>query len=76
MNRNSNIIVGAVLIALGHCFLCPILIHQFSWEYLCTGIAFRIYMHFAFFTGVDRNPEYWCPGNTYNYGLCLCKYTV
>lgn len=65
MNRNSNIIVGAVLITLGILFLMSNLGYiSFSWNYLwpLALLVPGLYMHFAFFTGIDRNPGILVPG--------------
>ena len=63
MNRNSNIVIGVVLIALGVLFLMSNLGYlNFSWNYLAVGTAGSgIYMHFAF-TGIDKNPGILVPG--------------
>lgn len=65
MNRNSNIVIGAVLIAMGVLFLMSNLGYlNFSWNYVWPLLLLvpGIYMHFAFFTGIDRNPGILVPG--------------
>ncbi len=59
MNRNSNIVIGAVLIAMGALFLMSNLGYlHFTWNYVwpLALLVPGIYMHFAFFTGIDKNP--------------------
>lgn len=65
MNRNSNIVIGAVFIALGTLFLMSNLGYiNFSWSYLwpLALLIPGLYMHFAFFTGIDKNPGILVPG--------------
>lgn len=65
MNRNSNIIIGAVLITLGTLFLLTNLGYvNFSWNYIwpLALLVPGVYMHFAFFTGIDKNPGILVPG--------------
>lgn len=65
MNRNSNIVIGAVLIAMGTLFLMSNLGYlNFSWSYVwpLALLVPGLYMHFAFFTGIDRNPGILVPG--------------
>lgn len=65
MNRNSNIIIGVVLIAMGTLFLMSNLGYlNFTWSYIwpLALLVPGIYMHFAFFTGLDRNPGILVPG--------------
>ncbi|HYE84440.1 MAG TPA: DUF5668 domain-containing protein [Clostridia bacterium] len=65
MNRNSNIVIGAVLITMGTLFLLSNLGYlSFSWNYVwpLALLVPGIYMHFAFFTGIDRNPGILVPG--------------
>ncbi|MFZ5353175.1 MAG: LiaI-LiaF-like domain-containing protein [Bacillota bacterium] len=59
MNKNSNIVIGAILIALGALFLLTNLGYvSFSWDYIwpLAMLVPGLYMHFAFFTGIDKNP--------------------
>lgn len=65
MNRNSNIVIGAVLIAMGMLFLMSNLGYMnFNWSYVwpLALLVPGIYMHFAFFTGIDKNPGILVPG--------------
>ncbi|KUO76862.1 MAG: hypothetical protein APF77_21510 [Clostridia bacterium BRH_c25] len=65
MNKNSNIVIGVVLIALGALFLMSNLGYlSFSWSYVwpLALLVPGIYMHFAFFTGIDKNPGILVPG--------------
>jgi len=65
MNRNSNIVIGAVLIAMGILFLMANLGYlNFSWNYIwpLALLIPGVYMHFAFFTGIERNPGILVPG--------------
>lgn len=65
MNRNSNIVVGAVFIAIGALFLLSNLGYvSFSWNYVwpLALLIPGLYMHFAFFTGIDKNPGILVPG--------------
>ena len=65
MNRNSNVVIGALLIALGTLFLLSNLGYiSFSWNYIwpLALLVPGIYMHFAFFTGIDKNPGILVPG--------------
>lgn len=65
MNRNSNIVIGAVLITLGTLFLLSNLGYvNFSWNYIwpLALLVPGVYMHFAFFTGIDKNPGILVPG--------------
>lgn len=65
MNRNSNVVIGTVLIAMGALFLLSNLGYlSFSWNYVwpLALLVPGIYMHFAFFTGIDRNPGILVPG--------------
>lgn len=59
MNKNSNIVLGAVLIVLGCLFLLSNLGYMsFSWDYIWPMALLipGLYLHFSFFTGLDRNP--------------------
>jgi hypothetical protein len=65
MNRNSNIVIGAVLIAMGALFLMSNLGYlNFTWNYVwpLALLVPGLYMHFAFFTGIDKNPGILVPG--------------
>lgn len=65
MNRNSNIVMGAVFIAIGIIFLLSNFGYvTFSWNYIwpLALLIPGIYMHFAFFTGLDKNPGILVPG--------------
>ncbi len=65
MNRNSNIVIGVIFIALGALFLLSNLGYlYFSWNYVwpLALLIPGIYMHFAFFTGIDKNPGILVPG--------------
>lgn len=65
MNRNSDIVIGAVLITMGILFLMSNLGYlNFTWSYVwpLALLVPGIYMHFAFFTGIDRNPGILVPG--------------
>lgn len=65
MNRNSNIVIGVVLIIMGVLFLMSNLGYlNFSWSYVwpLALLVPGLYMHFAFFTGIDRNPGILVPG--------------
>jgi hypothetical protein len=65
MNKNSNMIIGVILIAMGVLFLASNLGYlSFSWNYVwpLALLIPGIYMHFAFFTGIDRNPGILVPG--------------
>jgi hypothetical protein len=65
MNRNSNIVIGAVLIAMGSLFLMSNLGYlNFTWNYVwpLAMLIPGLYMHFAFFTGIDKNPGILVPG--------------
>jgi hypothetical protein len=71
--KNSNMIMGAVLIALGSILLLSNLGYiSFSWDYiwpLCMLLP-GIYLHFAYFTKLDRNPGNLVPaGILTTYGL-------
>ncbi len=59
MNRNSGFVIGAVLIAIGVLFMLSNFGYvNFSFNYLWPMALLipGIYMHFAFFTGIDKNP--------------------
>lgn len=65
MNRNSNIVIGVILIAMGTLFLASNLGYlNFTWNYIwpLALLVPGIYMHFAFFTGIDKNPGILVPG--------------
>lgn len=65
MNRNSNIVIGVILIAMGTLFLVSNLGYlNFTWNYIwpLALLVPGIYMHFAFFTGIDKNPGILVPG--------------
>ena len=71
--KNSNMIMGAVLIALGCILLLSNLGYiSFSWDYVWPMALLlpRIYLHFAFFTKIDKNPGNLVPaGILTTYGL-------
>ncbi len=71
--RNSNMVKGAVFIAVG----CILLLSNFgyinfSWDYIwpLALLLPGIYLHFAFFTKIDKNPGNLVPaGILTTYGL-------
>lgn len=71
--RNSNMVKGAVFIAIG----CILLLSNFgyinfSWDYVwpLALLLPGIYLHFAFFTKIDKNPGNLVPaGILTTYGL-------
>lgn len=71
--KNSNIIMGAVLIALGCILLLSNLGYiNFSWDYIWPMALLLpgVYLHFAYFTKIDRNPGNLVPaGILTTYGL-------
>lgn len=71
--KNSNMVMGAVLIALGCILLLSNLGYiNFSWDYIWPMALLLpgIYLHFAFFTKVDKNPGNLVPaGILTTYGL-------
>jgi uncharacterized membrane protein YjjP (DUF1212 family) len=71
--RNSNMIMGAVLVALGSILLLSNLGYiNFSWDYIwpLALLLPGIYLHFAFFTKIDKNPGNLVPaGILTTYGL-------
>jgi hypothetical protein len=71
--RNSNIVMGAVFVALGCILLLSNLGYiNFSWDYIWPMALLLpgIYLHFAFFTKIDRNPGNLVPaGILTTYGL-------
>lgn len=73
MNRNSNYIIGGVLIVIGALLLISNLGYMsFDWSYIwpLALLVPGIYMHFSFFTGIDRNPGILVPGGILTtYGL-------
>lgn len=73
MNKHSNIILGSILILLGAAFLMTNLgLMRFSWSYVWPLFLLipGIYMHFAFFTGLDKNPGILVPaGILTTYGI-------
>ena len=76
--RNSNMVMGAVLVALGTILLLSNLGYiNFSWDYIwpLALLLPGIYLHFAFFTKIDKNPGNLVPaGILTTYGLMA--YTV
>jgi hypothetical protein len=57
--KNSNIVMGAVLVALGCILLLSNLGYiNFSWDYIWPMALLLpgIYLHFAYFTKIDKNP--------------------
>jgi len=76
--RNSNMIMGAVLVALGCILLLSNLGYiNFSWDYIWPMALLLpgVYLHFAFFTKIDKNPGNLVPaGILTTYGLMA--YTV
>lgn len=71
--KNSNLVMGAVLVALGCILLLSNLGYiSFSWDYIWPMALLLpgIYMHFAFFTKIDKNPGSLVPaGILTTYGL-------
>lgn len=71
--RNSNMVMGAVFVALGCILLLSNLGYiNFSWDYIWPMALLLpgIYLHFAFFTKIDRNPGNLVPaGILTTYGL-------
>lgn len=71
--RNSNMIMGAVLVALGCILLLSNLGYiNFSWDYIWPMALLLpgAYLHFAFFTKIDKNPGNLVPaGILTTYGL-------
>ncbi|HYE11007.1 MAG TPA: DUF5668 domain-containing protein [Patescibacteria group bacterium] len=71
--RNSNMVMGAVLVALGSILLLSNLGYiNFSWDYIWPMALLLpgIYLHFAFFTKIDKNPGNLVPaGILTTYGL-------
>lgn len=71
--RNSNMIMGAVLIAIGSILLLSNLGYiNFSWDYIwpLALLLPGVYLHFAFFTKLDKNPGNLVPaGILTTYGL-------
>lgn len=71
--RNSSIVKGAVLIAIGCILLLSNLGYiNFSWDYIWPMALLLpgIYLHFAFFTKIDKNPGNLVPaGILTTYGL-------
>lgn len=71
--KNSNIIMGAVLVALGCILLLSNLGYiNFSWDYIwpLALLLPGIYLHFAYFTKIDKNPGNLVPaGILTTYGL-------
>lgn len=71
--RNSNMVTGAVLVAVGCILLLSNLGYiNFSWDYIWPMALLLpgIYLHFAFFTKMDKNPGNLVPaGILTTYGL-------
>jgi hypothetical protein len=71
--KNSNIVMGAVLVALGCILLLSNLGYiNFSWDYIWPMALLLpgIYLHFAYFTKIDKNPGNLVPaGILTTYGL-------
>lgn len=71
--RNSNMVMGAVLVALGCILLLSNLGYiNFSWDYIWPMALLLpgVYLHFAFFTKIDKNPGNLVPaGILTTYGL-------
>lgn len=76
--KNSNIVMGAVLVALGCILLLSNLGYiNFSWDYIWPMALLLpgIYLHFAYFTKIDKNPGNLVPaGILTTYGIMA--YTV
>ena len=65
MNRNSTTFVGVIFILLGSLFMVSNLgFINISWSYLwpLTLLVPGLYMHYAFFSGTDKNPGILVPG--------------
>ncbi len=73
MNKRSNLVIGALLITAGILFLLSSLgMFVFDWSIIwpLSLLVPGIYMHFAFFTGIDRNAGILVPaGILTTYGL-------
>lgn len=73
MNKNSNIVLGSILILLGAAFLLTNLgFISFSWSYVWPLFLLipGVYMHFSFFSGLDKNPGILVPaGILTTYGI-------
>jgi hypothetical protein len=71
--KNSNIVMGAVLVALGCILLLSNLGYiNFSWDYIWPMALLLpgIYLHFAYFTKIDKNPGNLVPaGILTTYGI-------
>lgn len=73
MNKRSNLVLGALLVTAGILFLLSNLgFMHFDWNLLwpLALLIPGIYLHFAFFTGIDRNPGILVPaGILTTYGV-------
>lgn len=73
MNKRSNLVIGALLITAGILFLLSSLgMFSFDWSVIwpLSLLIPGIYMHFAFFTGIDKNAGILVPaGILTTYGL-------
>ncbi|SHI98486.1 LiaI-LiaF-like domain-containing protein [Lutispora thermophila] len=73
MKKNQNIFIGISFIIVGTLFLLSNLGYiNFSWSYIwpLALLAPGVYLHFSFFTGLDKNPGILVPaGILTTYGL-------
>lgn len=73
MKKNNNIFIGVLFIIIGTLFLVSNLGYiNFSWSYIwpLALLAPGVYLHFSFFTGLDKNPGILVPaGILTTYGL-------
>lgn len=73
MRNNQNIFIGVLFIIIGTLFLVSNLGYiNFSWSYVwpLALLVPGIYLHFSFFTGLDKNPGILVPaGILTTYGL-------
>jgi len=73
MKNNNNIFIGVMFIIIGTLFLVSNLGYfNFTWSYVwpLALLAPGVYLHFSFFTGLDKNPGILVPaGILTTYGL-------
>lgn len=73
MKKNHNIFIGGLFIIIGTLFLLSNLGYlDFSWSYVwpLALLVPGVYLHFSFFTGLDKNPGILVPGGILTtYGL-------
>ena len=63
MKKNHNIFIGVLFIIIGTLILVSNLGYlNFSWSYVwpLALLAPGLYLHFSFFTGLDKNPGILC----------------